>query len=324
MRLFLYEHVTGGGMLDESPSPALVHEADLMVRSVLRDLADLPVEVLTSRDPRLPPLDGVHALEPRPGESPLALYRRGLTAVDAAWPTAPETGGVLAALAAATRGAGRALVGSSPEAIGIAASKSATAARLAAAGLATIATFGAGSALPELPGPWVLKPDDGAGATDTLQVPDWRAARECLAHHPGRWVAQPWLAGEPLSLSLVALPDGVDLLAVNRQRVAVHQGAVRLQALVVNALPDRDGAFRRLGARVVAAIPGLAGPVGVDLIATPDGPAVVEVNPRLTTSCGALREAVGVNLAARVLGLHASRAVVDRAVTLDLEVAHAR
>lgn len=323
MRLFLYEHVTGGGMLDASPPAALVHEADLMVHAMLRDLADLPVEVLTSRDPRLPPLQGVHAIEPRPGESPLALYRRGLTAVDAAWPTAPETGGVLEALARATQGAGRVLVGSAPEAIAIAASKSATASCLAAAHIATIPTCRDAPALPGWPGPWVLKPDDGAGADDTHQVPDSHAAREALARHPGRWVAQPWLAGDALSLSLLARPAGVELLAVNRQRIEVSAGAVRLRALEVNALPDRDGTLARLGAQVVAAIPGLAGYVGVDLLATAAGPVVVEVNPRLTTSVCVLREAVGVNLAALVLGLAAPRRAAGRAVTLDLEVVHA-
>ena len=319
----MYEHVTGGGMLEEVPPAALVHEADLMVRALLRDLADLPVEVLTSRDPRLPPLEGVRALEPRPGESPLALYRRGLAAVDAAWPTAPETGGVLEGLAVATGDAGRLLVGSTPAAIAIAASKRRTSAALAAAQIPVIPTFHAGADLPDWPGPWALKPDDGAGAADTHQVPDVRAARDALLGSPGRWVAQPWLAGEPLSLSLLALPGGVELLSVNRQRVVVDRGAVRLQALEVNAFPDREGTFHRLGAQVVRAIPGLAGYVGVDLLATAEGPVVVEVNPRLTTSCCALREAVGINLAARVLGLPAPRVTVDRVVTLDLEAVHA-
>ncbi len=169
----------------------------------------------------------------------------------------------------------------------------------------------------------MLKPDDGAGADDAHQVPDSRAAREALARYPGRWVAQPWLAGDALSLSLLARPAGVELLAVNRQRIEVSAGAVRLRALEVNALPDRDGALARLGAQVVAAIPGLAGYVGVDLLATAAGPVVVEVNPRLTTSACVLREAVGVNLAALVLGLAAPRRAAGRAVTLDLEVAHA-
>ncbi|HEU5303158.1 MAG TPA: ATP-grasp domain-containing protein, partial [Gemmatimonadales bacterium] len=45
------------------------------------------------------------------------------------------------------------------------------------------------------------------------------------------------------------------------------------------------------------------GYVGVDLILTRHGPAVLEINPRLTTSYCGLRQAVGVNTAAVVLSL---------------------
>jgi predicted ATP-grasp superfamily ATP-dependent carboligase len=43
--------------------------------------------------------------------------------------------------------------------------------------------------------------------------------------------------------------------------------------------------------------------VGVDLVETSDGPVVLEVNPRLTTSYCGLRTARGLNPAALVMGL---------------------
>ena len=55
--------------------------------------------------------------------------------------------------------------------------------------------------------------------------------------------------------------------------------------------------------RIAAAIPGLWGYVGVDLIDTPAGPVVLEINPRLTTSYCGLGGVLGVNLAALVVGL---------------------
>jgi predicted ATP-grasp superfamily ATP-dependent carboligase len=58
-----------------------------------------------------------------------------------------------------------------------------------------------------------------------------------------------------------------------------------------------------LAARIAAAVPGLWGCVGVDLISTPGGPVVLEINPRLTTSFSALRRATGLNAPAMVLGL---------------------
>ena len=61
----------------------------------------------------------------------------------------------------------------------------------------------------------------------------------------------------------------------------------------MNTLPDRDGRFQSLAQGIVAAIPGLGGYFGVDLILTGDGPSVVDVNPRLTTSYAGLRAGLG-------------------------------
>ncbi len=63
--------------------------------------------------------------------------------------------------------------------------------------------------------------------------------------------------------------------------------------------------------RIGAALPGLHGIVGVDYIATANGPVVVEVNPRLTTSYAGLRRSLGVNPAAFVAELIRDGAVPD-------------
>lgn len=301
MRLLVYEHVTGGGMLSQSPPASLVREADLMLRALLRDFANQPVTLLTTRDPRLPPLEGVATLVPTAQEDGAALFSRALDQVDAAWPTAPETDGTLEFLARLTLARGRVLVGCRPDAIAVAASKARTAATLAAAGIPAVPTFTSPDQFPDWPGPWVVKPDDGAGSDDTRRVADWTAARMRLAARPGHYVAQPWLAGVPLSLSLLCQDAGTELLAVNRQRVTIAEGVVRLDGLEVNAEADADGRHLALALRIREALPGLLGYVGVDLLATEEGPVVLEINPRLTTSYCALRAARGVNVGARAL-----------------------
>lgn len=321
MRLFVYEFVTGGGMAGEALPPTLVREADLMLQALIAELATLPIELLTCRDPRLPPIDGVPTLVPAPGEDRFACFGRGVAASDAAWPTAPETGGILERLARMTLAAGRRLVGCRPEAIAVAASKVRTAAALAARGLPVVPTFTQPADLPALPGPWVVKPDDGAGAVDTRWLADRDAARRHLAAHPGS-VAQPWLAGDALSLSLNCQESGVELLAVNRQHLSLDGGHVRLRALEVNILPDPARSFGAFAERIVAGIPGLSGYVGVDLVATAAGPVVLEVNPRLTTSYVGLARVLPRNLAAAVLGLDPGEAPAATAagpLTLDLE-----
>lgn len=300
MRLLVYEHVTGGGMLSQSPPASLVREADLMLRALLRDLAGQPVTLLTTRDPRLLPLEGVATLMPTAQEDGAALFSRALDQVDAAWPTAPETDTTLETLARLTLTRGRVLVGCRPDAIAVAASKARTAAILAAAGIPAVPTFTSPDQVPDWPGPWVVKPDDGAGSDDTRRVTDWTAARTRLTARPGHYVAQPWLAGVPLSLSLLCHGAGTELLAVNRQRVTIADGVVRLEGLEVNAEADSDGRHLALACSIRDALPGLLGYVGVDLLATEEGPVVLEINPRLTTSYCALRAARGVNVGARV------------------------
>lgn len=309
MKLFVFEVVTGGGLAAERLPPGLAREGDLMVSALLRDLGELPdVSLITSRDPRLPPpgVAGVATIAPAPGEEASALYARGVRAADAAWPIAPETDGLLERLSRATLELGRGLVGSRPDAVHLTASKRDTACALRAAGVATVPTFATGERLPPFHGPWVVKPDDGAGCEGMMVVQGWHAAAGRLESGSGRLVAQPWLDGDALSLSLLCGDGRATLLCCNRQHVRVVDGRPTLEAITVNALPDGEGRLADLAARIAAAIPGLRGYVGVDLVLTAQGPVVLEVNPRLTTSYCGLRSALGVNVAARTLDLLAT------------------
>jgi predicted ATP-grasp superfamily ATP-dependent carboligase len=261
------------------------------------------LDLFTTRDGRLPALPGVPTVATVPGENVARHFARGISAADAVWPIAPETGGVLERLARDTLDLGRILVGCRPAALRIAASKRATVSALSGAGVSAVPTFVSGDRLPPVPGPWVVKPDDGAGCDGTRLVRDWRQARGLLASDPGRLVAQPWIEGDALSLSLLCGEGSAVLLSCNRQHVQVADEGLSLLGISVNALADRDGRFARLGEQVAAAIPGLWGYVGVDLIAGKDGPVVLEVNPRLTTSYVGLGPALGINPAALVLDL---------------------
>jgi predicted ATP-grasp superfamily ATP-dependent carboligase len=275
-----------------------------MLSTLVRDLAEVPgITVIASRDPRLPPLRDCETIFPLPGEDPFALYARGLAISQAAWPTAPEGAGALERLSRETEAAGRVLLGCRPDAVHLAASKHATARALRDHGIRAVPTFASGESLAPIPGPWVLKPDDGAGCEDTEILDDRAAALERLAGDSARLIAQPWIEGEPLSLSLLCRDGTARLLACNRQRIAICGRRVSLEAVLVNAIPDGGGRFTRLGERIAAALPGLWGYVGVDLVLAREEPVVLEINPRLTTSYCGLRTALGLNPAALVLGL---------------------
>jgi predicted ATP-grasp superfamily ATP-dependent carboligase len=304
VRVFAFEFFSGGGLAQEPLPASLAREGDLMLTSLVGELAELPgVEVVASRDSRLPLLAGCRTILPDPGEDPADLYVRGLSGADAAWPTAAESGGSLERFARETLASGKTLLGCSPGAVRLTASKRGTARVLHRAGIPAVPTLCLFDRPGSIPGPWVVKPGDGAGCERTELVSDWPAARERLRAEPGRLVAQPWIEGEPLSLSLICARGAARLLACNRQVIGLRDGRISVERILVNAVPDRDGRWARLADRVAAAIPGLWGYVGVDLLLTPAGPVVLEINPRLTTSYCGLRAALGINTAALVLGL---------------------
>ncbi|MEO8755863.1 MAG: ATP-grasp domain-containing protein [Casimicrobiaceae bacterium] len=201
--------------------------------------------------------------------------------------------------------AGRTLIGSSPHAIRIAASKRETHRILSANAVASVPTFRIHEARQRHDGPWVAKPDDGCGCEDTRLFPHEAAAVRWIASRTDatRFVLQPHVPGEALSLSVLARGGTAWLLCVNRQRMQVRNDAFEFTGAEVNAIVDRDDVFANLVRSVVGALPGLHGYCGIDLVLTPSGPVVVDVNPRLTTSWVGLGAALRCNPAALVLDL---------------------
>ncbi len=107
-------------------------------------------------------------------------------------------------------------------------------------------------------------------------------------------------------------------LALNAQRVVVGgDGTVTYAGgETLLAHPRRDDAFDA-AARAVAAVPGLTGFVGVDLVLPVLGrPVVVEVNPRVTTAYAGLRLVSPANLVGLVLSGCRDRRLPDGPLAL--------
>jgi len=328
MRIFAYEHITGGGLMDQSSHAALAPEGEAMLRALVRDLVAIPeVEAIAMRDPRLP-LDlpaTMHVPESQRDFWP--TFCRLVRECDAVWLIAPEQDGILERLSREVIRAGRRLLGSWPDAVHVAASKLGSAAALMAAGVHTIPTFADERSVPADIEQIVVKPDDGAGCQDTylfqrrVDLQRWLRDRAS----PGS-VFQPYVRGGALSLSILCCDGRARLLAGNRQHVAISAGRFEFSGVSVNAIRDSDGRYAQLARDVSRALPGLWGYVGIDVIDTVDGPVVVEINPRLTTSYAGLRRALGINAAELVLGLPGSledRASFGSPGVVDVEVAHA-
>ena len=226
---------------------------------------------------------------------------------------APEFDGILETLCCRAEKLGARLLSPDSTFIRLTSDKNRTAELLAAAGILVPESVDVDQPH-DAAFPVVLKPSDGAGSIDVHRFASvsellrtWRKAgpREAsVATRPsvlggGRWRVERWLPGTAASIAVLNGPAGSMVLPACRQFFsdgrALHYvgGATPLDA-------DLDRRANRLGRAVLTALPPAVGYFGVDLILGPDPDggqdAVVEVNPRLTTSYVGLRKSLGINL----------------------------
>lgn len=305
LRIFAFEYVTAGGWRECAAPKSLIAEGAMMVRALASDLSRLPgIEIIVARDPAIV-LDGITGDICTVDPAHLwAEWGALIARCDAVWPIAPETDGILEEVTALALRHNRAVLNSRRDALAIAGSKHATAAQLARAGVAVAATAPLGDAPPTSDRGWVVKPDDGAGAADTHFLPDHAALTRCETLQPrSKLVVQAFVIGPALSLSVIMQDGACWLLSCNLQHVRCDAGAFVYRGSTVGGAEARRAALEPLAAQVAAALPGLWGYVGIDVVDGPDGPVVIEINPRLTTSYVGLAESLGLNPAGLVLSL---------------------
>lgn len=311
-RVFVYEYLSGGGMLDDDPQGAaeLLPMGAAMRDAMVLDLlgsGDCAVTMATS--PQSAGVPGAAPVTPHDGESPRAFVARQAARHDAVWLVAPETGGLLAQLAACVAPAR--WLGCAPSAIALASSKRATVEHLAARGLPTPLAFAHDTSVQR----WVVKPDDGAGALDSrLHADRDSACRDRDARHGAPGWLEPWVDGEALSLSMLCRAGRAELLSVNRQHIAIGaDGALRFAGVTVNVIAADDprrGTLAALASDVARALPGLRGFVGIDVVwHAQRGPVLIEINPRVTSAYVGLSAALGRNVAAALLAAQDTEAV---------------
>jgi tyramine---L-glutamate ligase len=307
MQVFVYEYLSGGGLVDgDAAATAVLMPQGLAMRDAL--VADLlasgDCDVTAATCAHAGPLPrGAAEAVAHDGETPEAFAARLAARHDAAWIIAPETGGCLAAFERAI-GSPRWL-GCDARSIAIGSSKSATLHHLAAHDLPTPWRCETRATR------WVVKPDDGAGSVAT-RIHAARAAAEAdLAGRHARGDSaclEPWAEGEALSISLLCELGRAELLGVNRQHITtLADGTLRYDGVEIDVWPRHDPrrpTLAALASRVAAALPGLRGFVGIDLVwHARHGPVLIEINPRLTCAYVGLSQRLGRNLAAEVLAL---------------------
>jgi predicted ATP-grasp superfamily ATP-dependent carboligase len=305
MHIFVYEWATGGGLVEEAGAlPAsLVREGMAMIGAVVADFVRIPgCRVTALRDPRilhlaLPGCDVVDVLS---RSSHSDEFERLASEADATILVAPEFDQILLAAAQRVVAVGGRLLSPSPQFIRIATNKHRTCELLASRGVSAPRglILEPDEPLPvEFPYPAVLKPVDGAGSQDTYLVSGPYDSPRAYAW-PRR--LERYIPGMAASVAVLCGPAGRVALPPCTQRIS-NDGRL---TYLGGELPLPAGLALRaaeLADRALAAFPSATGYVGVDIVLgrEPDGreDAVIEINPRLTTSYVGLRAAMRTNLA---------------------------
>jgi predicted ATP-grasp superfamily ATP-dependent carboligase len=314
LKVFAFGYSSGDGPMHEMRRSSLEYQSDMMLRALIADLSALPdIEVVTLRDPRAPAMDFPESVLVVPCDQPFdRCFSDCVQLADAVWPIAPESAGILERLSRKVLRRKRILLGSTPAAVHLASSKMLTARALANAGIPVVDTYLPGEVLPAKVDAWVVKPDDGAGCTDTRIFNDVEKALAWVeASGESGYVLQPFVPGRPCSLSLLCCNGVAQVLSCNEQRIAVRNNQFHYLGGTVNSIVDTTGECNRLAQKIAKAVPGLWGYIGIDFIMTNRGAVVLEVNPRLTTSYIGLCASIGCNPAGLVLGLLHGLAVTN-------------
>ncbi|WXG43757.1 MAG: ATP-grasp domain-containing protein [Promethearchaeati archaeon SRVP18_Atabeyarchaeia-1] len=311
LRVLICEYLTGGGFSESPTFPQVLSEAYAMSNTLLKDFSyNAGCEVATLLDRRLS-----GAAEPLAAKSVARIssssefdraFSSSLSQVDAALVVAPETNGILLKMTEIAEERGPILLGSSSGAVKLVADKERAAEMAKSLGIRVPAAFATSTDVEEadvhdlardIGYPVIIKPKDGAGSEGVFVIRDRRDLGMALRNlgeggSQRRLLIQEYIKGVDASVSVLSTKNGHALpLSLNRQLVELRspdkQSSTYEGGYTPFDHPLRDKAFD-CARRIVEAVKGLRGYVGIDFVLTGEEPVFMEVNARITTSYAGL------------------------------------
>jgi len=321
LQLLVYEHVSGGGFANEKISPSVLSEGYGMLTSLVLDFKAVGHDVTTLLDSRLkvfnPPIDADNIVSVSSPNELNKNLKKLSEAADAVYLIAPESGQTLQKLVELVETSGGLSLNSQIGAIKKASSKMMTFEVLKKRRLMVPETVMISldedvkhikPGIKELGFPLVFKPVDGVGCCGLSVVKDEshvvaaveKIAKESLCEH---FIAQKLIQGISVSASVISTGEKALPMTLNKQMVTLaspyEKSSYGGGFVPFDHVLEREAL--EAAQTAVESVSGLRGYVGVDMVLTRDGPVVIEINPRLTTSYIGLRKAVNFNLAHAII-----------------------
>jgi predicted ATP-grasp superfamily ATP-dependent carboligase len=320
LRLLVYEHVSGGGFVDESLSASILSEGFGMLRTLISDFKAAGHHVSTTLDSRVaglnPPIPADCVVPVISSYETQAKLRELSEQADAAYVVAPETDGVLQALVEMVEQAGAASLNCQAGAIEKVSDKAGFTEFMRPLGVPETRLFSVTDGLTEITKevrgslnfPVVFKPSDGVSCgglsvvRNEVQLAD--AVGKIKGESSGKhFLVQELIKGSAASVSLLSTGSSVVPVSLNRQdvRLETPDSCSSYDGGAVPFDHPRGAEAFEAAEKLVKSITGLRGYVGVDFVLTDETAVAIEVNPRLTTSYVGLRRTVNFNPAQAII-----------------------
>nr|MDO8133202.1 ATP-grasp domain-containing protein [Candidatus Njordarchaeum guaymaensis] len=231
------------------------------------------------------------------------IFRSTISEVDAILVVAPETEGTLYKLTQLVEDTGGAtLLGSSSNAVKVASNKQSITRLAKSLGVAVpeMVSFSTDekedaifSITKDLGFPAIIKPVEGAGSEGVYLINNQQDLHDVLRNvtkegTKKKLLAQQYVKGTDASVSILSSRSGSTMpLSLNKQIIQLgspkDQGSRYEGGYTPFDHPLRTKAFES-ASKIVKAVKGLKGYIGIDFILTEDKPVLMEVNTRVTTS----------------------------------------
>lgn len=321
-KVFVYEFLSGGGVGGGLHEDVAV-EGLAMLLGVSEDFSAAGFNTTTILSPQLKHFS--EEFKSRGIEVKQFSFLDGVDEADYCLVIAPESGGTLYNLVREVERRGKVHLGPDSTGVALTTDKMETLRLAEDAGLTVPFTLEAGSVKDAVERAWevgfpaVFKPVDGVGCEGVSIA--WRedeaerAADLALkSSGTGKLIVQEYVEGVDASVGVIVGEREARALTLNAQLISRGEGGrLRYEGGYVPLRHRAKGEAFKAAERLASCIPGLRGYVGVDLVLSPRGVFVMEVNPRLTTSYLGVRKVVEENIA-RYIFDSCTRGVTPRKV----------
>jgi predicted ATP-grasp superfamily ATP-dependent carboligase len=317
LKIFVYEHVSGGGYAGQDISPSVLAEGFGMLRCIVEDFKVAGHEVtvlIDSRLSKLNPLLDADCTEKISNLNDLEKVFINISKInDAIYVIAPETEQTLQSFVELAEQTGKNSLNCKSCTIKKVADKTVLSEVLQKLGVSPkTVILGMDDGLDKIKEtikktigyPLILKPADGVGCSGLSLVIRETQLSEAIKKISAVsmckcFIAQEFIKGQAASVSLLSTGKKAKAISLNKQDIYLA-GSDATSSYEGGEVPFenwlKQEAFE-IAEKVVETFSDLKGYVGVDFVFTEHKPFVVDVNPRLTTSYIGLRKVARFNVA---------------------------